>query len=141
MDQYHTWFGQWRESDENGRRVMRTVRLGDYEIPTKERARQALEFFLPNKAPSVKEPSPERRLSPRSILRMVVKVAKRAGIEKRVTVHTFRHSFATACLNGGMDIRHIQTLMGHISLEFTQRYLHVAMASLQRTHAKHHPRG
>ncbi len=85
--------------------------------------------------------SPERRLNPRSILRMVVKTAKCAGIEKRVTVHTFRHSFATACLNGGMDIRHVQTLLGHGSLVFTQRYLHVATAKLQDTHAKFHPRG
>jgi site-specific recombinase XerD len=46
-----------------------------------------------------------------------------------LTVHTFRHSFATACLNAGMDIRFIQTLMGHRSLDFTQRYLHVAIAN------------
>ncbi|MHB8499710.1 MAG: tyrosine-type recombinase/integrase [Candidatus Acidiferrales bacterium] len=85
--------------------------------------------------------SPERRLSSRSILRMVVRVAKRAGIGKRVTVHTFRHSFATACLNTGMDLRSIQQLMGHRNLNFTQRYLHVATANLQGTHAKFHPRG
>jgi len=99
-DQYNTWFGQWRETHADGERVMRTIRLGDYEIPTKERARLALDAFLPDRVPPPKEVSPERRLSPRSILRMVVKVAKRAGIKKRVTVHTFRHSFATACLNG-----------------------------------------
>jgi site-specific recombinase XerD len=84
---------------------------------------------------------PERRLSPRSILRIVVKVAKRAGIQKRVCTHIFRHSFATACLNAGMDIRFVQQLMGHGSLHFTQRYLHVATANLQGTHMKFHPRG
>jgi integrase/recombinase XerC len=130
------WWGQWREGGE-----MHSLRLGD--IPTKERARQALADFLRAKfAPTpAKEASAERRLSPRSILRMVVKVAARAKIGKRVTVHTFRHSFATACLNGGMDLRHVQTLMGHTSLGWTQRYLHVSMDRLKKTHTKFLKRG
>jgi integrase/recombinase XerC len=85
--------------------------------------------------------SPERRLSPRSILRIVVKCVKRAGIEKRVTCHTFRHSFASALLDRDCNLRAIQELMGHSNLSWTQRYLHVATAALQKTHAKFHPRG
>lgn len=141
-NKYGTWFGQWREIEANGKRIMRTVRLGDYEIPTRERARIALDAFLPDKLPPAKEASPERRLSSHSIWQMIVKVAKRAGIEKRVGPHTFRHSFATHLLNHGMDIRCIQVLLGHRSLStWTQRYLHIATAGLQRTHAKFHPGG
>jgi integrase len=138
---YHIWFGQWRETDKNGKRVMRTVRLGDYEIPTKERARQALDDFLPNKLPPSKKVSPERRLTPRSIRRMIVKVAKRAEIKKRVGPHTFRHTFATVLLNHGADVRYIQALLGHRSLNWTQRYMHVATASLKKTHTKFLKRG
>jgi site-specific recombinase XerD len=143
MDRWHTWYGQWAETDERGKRVVRTVRLGDYEIPTKERARLALDAFLRGKLPlaPTKKAPPERRLSPRSILRMVVKVAARAKIGKRVGVHTFRHSFATACLNGGMDLRHIQSLMGHTTLTWTQKYLHVSMDRLKKIHTKFLKRG
>lgn len=140
-DKYSTWFGQWREIDARGERVMRTVRLGDFELPTKERARQALDAFLPCKVPPAKEVSPERRLTSRSILRMVVKVAARAGIGKRVGVHTLRHSFATSLLNRGMDIRHIQALMGHTSLTWTQKYLHISMDRLKKIHTKFLKRG
>jgi integrase/recombinase XerC len=130
------WWGQWREGGK-----MHSVRLGDYEIPTRERARQALADFLRVKLPPPKEAPPERRLSSRSILRMVVKVAARAKIGKTVGVHTFRHSFATACLNGGMDLRHVQALMGHTSLGWTQKYLHVSMDRLKKIHTKFLKRG
>lgn len=130
------WWGQWREGGK-----MHNVRLGDYEIPTEERARQALADFLRVKLQPAKEAPPERRLSSRSILRMVVKVAARAKIGKRVTVHTFRHSFASACLNRGMDIRHVQALMGHTSLSWTQKYLHISMDRLKKIHTKFLKRG
>jgi site-specific recombinase XerD len=130
------WWRQWREGGK-----MHSIRLGDYEIPTAERARQALADFLRAKLPPAKEAPPERRLSPRSIFRIVVKVAKRAGIEKKVGPHTFRHSCFTACLNGGMDIRYIQQLAGHKNLNFTQRYLHISMDRLKATHTRFLKRG
>lgn len=130
------WWGQWRQGGK-----MHSIRLGDYEIPTKERARQALADYLRVKLPPAKEGPPEHRLSPRSILRMVVKVAARSGVGKRVFCHIFRHSFATACLNGGMDIRHVQALMGHKNLSWTQRYLHISMDRLKKTHTKFLVRG
>jgi integrase/recombinase XerD len=137
---YHIWFGQWRETDANGKRVMRTVRLGDYELPTKERARQALDAFLADKLPPEEACSPEGGLTVRSIHRIIVRVAKRAGI-KGVTPHTFRHSCATHCLNHGMDIRFVQELLGHDSLVTTAKYLHVAVDRLKEIHTRCHPGG
>jgi integrase/recombinase XerD len=139
-DQWGTWRGWWRETDDNGKHVMRSIRLGDYDLPNKERAREALDDILRGKLPPAKEPT-ERKLTSRSILRMVVKVAARAKIGKRVGVHTFRHSCFTACLNGGMDLRHIQALAGHTSLGWTQKYLHISMDRLKKIHTKFLKRG
>lgn len=79
-------------------------------------------------------------LTSRGIARVVEKAAACAGVDG-VSPHTFRHSFATHLLNHGTDIRYVQELLGHENLRATQRYLHVATANLQRTHAKFHPRG
>jgi site-specific recombinase XerD len=62
---------------------------------------------------------------PASLDRVVYAAAPRAGIHKRVTCHTFRHTFATHVLEAGYDIRQVQTLLGHTSLKTTQIYTHV----------------
>jgi integrase/recombinase XerD len=69
---------------------------------------------------------PDRPMSSRSVQHVIAAAAKRAGIEKRVTPHTLRHSFATHLLEHGIDVRHIQELLGHASLATTQLYTHVA---------------
>jgi integrase/recombinase XerD len=66
--------------------------------------------------------------------------AMRAGIEKRVTVHTFRHTLATEMLKGGADIRQIQELLGHGNLRTTQIYTHIVKGDLRRVQAQCHPR-
>jgi site-specific recombinase XerD len=133
------WWGLWRERDDNGKLVQRCIRLGDYEIRTREQAREALHQFLASRGVQTNRKAGES-LTPRSIGRIVESIAKRAGIEG-VHPHIFRHSMATHCLNRGMDIRHVQELLGHTSLVATQKYLHVASQRLQDTHAKFHPHG
>ena len=67
--------------------------------------------------------------------------AQRAGIERHVTCHTFRHSAATHLLRGGADIRHIQKLLGHTSLATTERYTRVEVSDLEAVLRRAHPRG
>jgi integrase/recombinase XerD len=134
------WFGQWRETDENGKRVMRTIRLGDYELPTKERARLALDAYLEYKLPQDEPEAPQRRLTVRQLWRIIAKAAKRAGLE-HVHPHVLRHSCATHCLNRGMDVRFVQEMLGHETLSTTAKYLHVAITNLQATRGKFHPHG
>lgn len=71
----------------------------------------------------------------------IVKVAvAKAGIKKRVTVHTLRHACATHMLSGGADVRYLQQLLGHRSLQSTMIYTQVAIQDLQRVHRRCHPR-
>ena len=74
---------------------------------------------------------PVQQMSPRGIYRVVRETADAIGIEKRVGVHTLRHSFATHLLEQGVDIRVIQVLLGHTKLDTTARYAHVASRILR----------
>lgn len=71
---------------------------------------------------------------------MIRRCAADAGIEKNVSPHTLRHSFATALLKGGADLRAIQEMLGHESISTTEIYTHVDMTTLRQEILEHHPR-
>ncbi len=81
-----------------------------------------------------------RRITSRSVARIVEKHLKVAGIQIKMGPHGLRHSFATHLLNGGADLRAIQELLGHVSLSTTQRYTHLDLDQLTAVYDKAHPR-
>ncbi len=78
------------------------------------------------------------RLTPRSIQRMVAKYALLAGITKKVSPHTLRHSYATDLLMNGADLRSVQAMLGHSNISTTQIYTHVTDPHLKQVHEKFH---
>jgi len=115
---------------------------------TSGRAREAIKSYLarrvdPEPALFVSIPKNKTaltRLTPRSIERMIKKYAVRAGITKKVTPHTLRHSFATDLLINGADIRSVQSILGHSSITTTQIYTHITDRQLRETHKAFHGR-
>lgn len=82
----------------------------------------------------------DKRLSVRSVGRIVHKYVNLAAINKNISPHTLRHAFASHLLDSGANIRDIQELLGHVSLSTTQKYTHVSMAKLMEVYDKSHPR-
>jgi site-specific recombinase XerD len=79
-----------------------------------------------------------RRMTARSVERIVEKYARLAGITNHVSPHTLRHSFATDLLMNGADLRSVQTMLGHADISTTQIYTHVTDAHLKEVHEKFH---
>ena len=81
------------------------------------------------------------RISRMRIWEIVREHSAAAGLPSDIHPHTLRHSFATHLVSGGVDLRHVQEMLGHSSIATTQRYTHVDAGRLRRVHEKFHPRG
>lgn len=81
-----------------------------------------------------------RRLGRMAAWRIVQEAARRAGVQRHVTPHTLRHSFATHLLEGGADLRVVQELLGHASISTTQLYTHLTGERIKEVYARAHPR-
>src|SRR5699024_2953401 len=134
---------------------IRVVGKGNKErlVPVGEVAQKALEHYVEAVRPkfqSDKNPQKAQNkvflsqrgnpLSRMSIWNIVTDAAERAGIEKNVYPHIFRHSFATHLLEGGADLRAVQEMLGHSSINTTEIYTHVDRSLLHQVHKEFHPR-
>lgn len=81
-----------------------------------------------------------RKISRQSIWKLIKKISVNLPLKKRITPHTFRHSFATHLLEGGLDLRIVQQLLGHKTLATTEIYTHINKKHIQTLYKKFHPR-
>lgn len=137
------------DTEERVLRVVRGKGRRDRRVPLTRAAAEALDLYL-EKARTKLVRREKRflflqnrgsRMDSSTLNRIVRQWAAAAGVKKRVTCHTFRHSVATHLLKGRADIRHIQALLGHASLATTERYTHVELQDLKEVIRRAHPRG
>ena len=115
-------------------------------------ARECLALYIGQRSSHVRPDSPDAakalflnargsRLSRRGIALIVEKYVTASGIKKKVSPHTFRHSFATHLIDRGADIRVVQEMLGHSSVSTTQIYTHVGLEKLKKVYREAHPHG
>lgn len=120
-------------------------------VPLGQPAIEAIRAYLDGLRPRLIQANPEttyvfvsrggRALSREMLWVLVKKYVRREGLNIKVSPHTLRHSFATHLLSGGADIRSVQEMLGHASIQTTQHYTHVDRERLKAIHKQFHPRG
>lgn len=132
-------------------RFLRIVGKGDKErlVPISDSAVRELRFWFVDRNQMDIKPGEEdyvflnirgRHLTRAMIFTIVRRLAAAAGIKKTVSPHTLRHSFATALLEGGANLRAIQEMLGHERISTTQIYTHIDIHTLREEILEHHPR-
>ena len=109
-------------------------RMEDYLLAGRSelaRGREAAALFINRSA---------RRLSRQALWKIVKKYVRQVAVDKTVSPHTLRHSFASHLLAGGADLRSLQHMLGHADISTTQIYTHVAQQRLRAVYSEHHPR-
>jgi len=137
-----------------GAGYIRTIGKGSKEriIPMGTKAIDSLKAYLKDGRPTLLKRDPAqagpylflnlrgRPMTRQGFWKIIRDHALKAGITKKVTPHTVRHSFATHLLEGGADLRSVQIMLGHADISTTQVYTHVARERLKEIHEKYHPR-
>jgi integrase/recombinase XerD len=132
-----------------GEAFLRVIGKGSKErlIPFGAKAQGFLNVYLQKRKPALGAEDHVfisrlgKKLSRVEFWRQLKNIAKKAGINKNITPHTLRHSFASHLLAGGADIRFVQEMLGHSSISTTQIYTHLDNNKLKQQHKKYHPRG
>ncbi len=115
-------------------------------VPVGSRALATLEVYIKKHrskspdSPALFVSSTGKRIDRVTIWRFIKNYATSAGIQKSISPHTLRHSFATHLLEKGTDIRVIQEILGHEEIQTTSKYIHLSTAALQKEYKKCHPR-
>ena len=133
--------------------IIRVIGKGDKErlIPIGLNAKNYLLMYLENIRPQLSRKANSKgiiflsnrgkELSRKTIWNLINSVTSLSSIKKKISPHTFRHSFATHLLEGGADLRIVQELLGHTNISTTQIYTHLDKSYLKEIHKQFHPRG
>ena len=130
---------------------IRIVGKGDKErlVPISQHALRQIDLYMPDRHSLQIQPGEQdmlflnrrgRRLTRVMVFTVIRELARAAGIQKRVSPHTFRHSFATHLIEGGADLRAVQEMLGHESIITTEIYTHLDREYLREAILSHHPR-